>query len=273
LVETIPTTKALIKLLSKQELHWLQKQNIGEISSITQFEHALTNDVYLVINQVNNRFVFKRLNQQARSVNDRKAELLVQNLVSQYNLTPKVLAHNSAYKLQQFIEGSLITTGSKQLPKLLANQLIRIHQLPVEHAPKQRLFFELQQLKSQLKEPVDEKRFAAISELAEQLDSSCPFDTLCHGDLSENNVLLGDDNKIYVIDWEYAVIACPAYDLAFCYCINEYSDNNIKQLIETYYQQLLSPLYSLESLQKECQLYFEVFRYINELWAICFLEK
>ena len=261
-------------MLSTQELQWLSRQSVGEVRSVEQFKHGLTNDVFLVTNQVNKQFVFKRLNQQARSSNDRQAELLVQKLASQYDLTSKVLAHNSAYKLQQYIPGGLLPTDAKNMSVLLATQLHRIHQLPIPDAPKQRLFFELQQLKVQLNRNVNQSIFIKMSELAKQLDNSSRCDTLCHGDLSMNNILKGLDGQIYIIDWEYAVIACPAYDLAFCNCINAFSETESKQLIENYYLQLtLQPAYSLDSLQKECQLYLKLFQYINELWVLCFVEK
>ena len=63
-------------MLSAEELSWLNEQGIGEVSRVTQFENALTNDVFLITGQ-NKKFVFKRLNQNARSDEDRQSEFLV----------------------------------------------------------------------------------------------------------------------------------------------------------------------------------------------------
>jgi thiamine kinase-like enzyme len=260
-------------LLLDIEILWLEK-NITDIISVTKFTHALTNDVFLVTNSEELQFIFKRLNRDARTDDDRQAELLVQRLANQYNLTPQVLAHNESYKLQEYIPGELLPKNSNNLFEFLATQLTRIHQLPALHAPKQRLGCELQRLKSQLMVNIDELHFQKMLDLAIQLDQSSSNDTLCHGDLSLNNVLQGTNKKIYILDWEYAVIACVAYDLAFCNCINGFSKNESTTLISHYYSLLPSPQkQSLESLQKKCHLYLIVFIYINELWSLCFVDK
>ncbi|GLS90224.1 hypothetical protein GCM10007916_12910 [Psychromonas marina] len=262
------------KLLNEQEISWLQTHDVGTIKTVKQFDNALTNDVFLITNDENNAFVFKRLNQQARSEQDRKEEFLVQQLASQQQLTPQVLAHNKYYKLQQYIQGELIPEDKTNMSELLATQFHRIHKLPAEGAPKQRLVFELQRLKKQLTVNTDEIRFATMLALASELDQRSGCDTLCHGDLSLNNILQGDDKQLYILDWEYAVIATPAYDLAFCNCINQFSVDQSQALIAAYYAQTMGVKQScLDSLQKECDLYLKLFIYINELWALCFIEN
>jgi thiamine kinase-like enzyme len=261
-------------LLSKAELVWLNNQCVGDVIAVEQFTHALTNDVFLMTNDVHKQFVFKRLNRDARSDEDRQAEFLVQKLASEHALTPSVLAHNASYKLQQYICAELLSANSANLFEILARQLQRIHKLPALHAPKQRLVFELKRLKKQLNVPIDEKCFQAMLALADQLDQSSENNTLCHGDLSLNNVLQGKGERYYILDWEYAVIACPAYDLAFCNCINGFSESQCATLINHYHSTLTPPqTESLQSLQKKCDLYLKIFIYINELWSICFVEK
>jgi len=260
-------------MLVKKELNWLVEAGIGDIVEVEQFNNALTNDVFLVTDTMKQKFVFKRLNREARSDEDRHDELLVQQLAFQHALTPEVLAYSQDYKLQHYIEGQLVSPLQDNLCYLLSAQLQRIHQLPAQHAPKQRLFFELQRLKAQLPVKIDELRFQQMLALAQRLDNHCRYDLLCHGDLSVNNVLQGDNGQIYILDWEYAVIACAAYDLAFCYCINDFTESQRKLLIENYYQQSECKRQTLDSLQKECDLYFNIFNYINELWSICFVDN
>lgn len=261
-------------MLIDAEVTWLKANNITDINRVEQFKHALTNEVFLVTTRSAEQFIFKRLNRDARSDQDRQEEILVQQLTSEHGLTSIVLAHNEHYKLQQFIKGNLIAEDRADLNDLLATQFHRIHQLPAKYAPKQRLYLELQRLKKQLPVSIDELEFSTMCKLALQLDTNSACDTLCHGDLSLNNVLQGDDQKIYIIDWEYAVIACAAYDLAFCNCINQFSTSQARALITTYHQQFPNPCdASLHSLQKECDLYLEMFNYINELWALCFMDN
>ena len=36
---------------------------------------------------------------------------------------------------------------------------------------------------------------------------------VCHGDVNHNNWLLSDNNQLYLIDWDGAMIADPAIDI------------------------------------------------------------
>lgn len=268
-------------MLVEKELNWLAEHNITQAENISQFSNALTNDVF-VIDSAQQRVIFKRLNQKARSREDRHAEFAVQQLAAQSGLTSAVIAHSDAYKLQCYIAGEILDENCANLLPLLAQQLLRVHQLPALHAPKQRLVFELKQLKQQLtqkfkqhiKPSIDDTRFAQMLTLAKQLDERSDCATLCHGDLSINNVLRGDDAQHYILDWEYAVLACPAYDLAFCAAINGFDQVKMQQLVDSYQLQCdVIDRQVVDSLQKECQLYFNIFSYINELWSICFLDN
>ena len=261
-------------MLVEKELNWLATHNVKHVCDVKKFDNALTNDVFLITDQTNQRYIFKRLNRKARSDEDRQAEFLVQQLAAQHEITPKVLAHSADYKLQQYVQGQLIAAQRNDLSALLATQFMRIHQLPALHAPTQRLGFELQQLKTQLPVSIDEVHFGKMLELANMLDSSSPRDTLCHGDLSLNNILQGDDQQLYILDWEYGVIAGVAYDLAFCNCINEFSVAQSDALIAHYYALNGEPKrQSLQSLQQECEQYSILFNYINVLWGLCFLDN
>jgi thiamine kinase-like enzyme len=41
----------------------------------------------------------------------------------------------------------------------------------------------------------------------------CEEKVVCHGDVNHNNWLLTEDNQLYLIDWDGAMIADPAIDL------------------------------------------------------------
>ena len=265
-----------MSILTGDELIWLAGLNLGQIVNVQQLDHALTNQVFLLTDDNAQQTVFKRLNLKARDRQDRKRELSVQKLASDRGLTPKVLADCDKYRLQEYIKGNSLhsTAVDNHTIELLAAQLQIIHQLPAQHAQPQRLAFELQLLKKQLSRPIDECKFQRFLQLATQLDKSSTRDILCHGDLSLNNLLQAENGQIKILDWEYAVLACSAYDLAACSCINAFSSEQQAQLINHYYF-LHKPHLSLSlaQLKKETALYLSVFTYLNELWALCFLEN
>ncbi len=259
--------------LSRDELIWLEELHIGQIVNVQQFAHALTNQVFLLTAENAQQTVFKRLNLKARDLQARKRELAVQKLASDRGISPKVLACCDKYKLQEYIKGQIFDNACVDYHsiELLAAQLQIIHQLPALHAQPQRLAFELQLLKRQIKSPIDEAKFQRFLQLAMHLDKSCARDILCHGDLSFSNVLKAENQQIKILDWEYAVLACAAYDLAACCCINAFSPDLQAQLINHYYflhQENLS--LSLAELKNQYALYHSVFTYLNELWTVCF---
>ncbi|WP_160724040.1 phosphotransferase family protein [Bacillus sp. USDA818B3_A] len=54
----------------------------------------------------------------------------------------------------------------------------------------------------------------AINFLKEEaLHVYCDEKVVCHGDVNHNNWLLSEDNQLYLIDWDGAMIADPAIDL------------------------------------------------------------
>lgn len=266
--------------LTADELIWLSSLNLGKIVSVRQFAHALTNQVFLLTDENGQQVVFKRLNLKARDRQDRKRELAVQKLASDQGLTPEVLADCEQYRVQSYIKGDILDSASidHHTIELFASQLQIIHQLPAKYARPQRLAFELLALKKELKKQrnkaIDEGEFQRFLQLATQLDNSCTRDTLCHGDLSFSNLLQAENGQIKILDWEYAVLACSAYDLASCCCINAFSSEQQAQLINHYYllhKQHLAV--SLAQLKKECALYRSVFAYLNELWEVCFQSE
>ena len=262
-----------MSLLTADELLWLSSLNIGKIVSAEQFAGALTNQVFLLTTEDGQQTVFKRLNLKARGRQDRKREIAVQKLASARGLSPKVLADGEKYRVQAYIKGDILDSAcvDRHTIELFATQLQIIHQLPAKHAQPQRLAYELQLLKKQLNTPIDEGKFQRFLQLATQLDKSCARDTLCHGDLSLNNLLRTADGQIKILDWEYAALACPAYDLAACCCINAFSSQQRMQLINHYYLLHKDQLsLSLAQLKKECVLYLSVFTYLNKLWKVCF---
>ncbi|MGB5445075.1 MAG: phosphotransferase [Psychromonas sp.] len=260
--------------LTKDELTWISARNMGALVSVQPLKLALSNEVFLLTFSNGQKTVFKRLNQTVRDPHDRSCELRVHQLANDAGFTPKVLVCNALYQLQEYFPGDVLSNSplTSQTLKQLALQLTKIHQLPAVHARPQRLAASLRQLKEKTDKPVDAAVFSRILNRAIALDNSSPKNCLCHGDLSLNNLLINDRQQIKILDWEYAALACPAYDLASCICINALNTLQQEALLREYY--LLNKEHlsrSLVVLQQECSVYLTVFDYLNALWANCFI--
>jgi thiamine kinase len=82
---------------------------------------------------------------------------------------------------------------------------------------------------------------------------------LCHNDVHHLN-LLSDDQRLWLLDWEYAGIGDPFFDLAAVSCYHGYDAALREQLLLAYCGQLT--IVDSERLQRMCWL----FDYIKELW-------
>jgi thiamine kinase-like enzyme len=59
-------------------------------------------------------------------------------------------------------------------------------------------------------------------------------DTLCHHDLTAENIL--DDGALVLVDFEYAVRGAPILDLASLAGMNDYAEPHCRQLLSAYYR-------------------------------------
>jgi len=77
----------------------------------------------------------------------------------------------------------------------------------------------------------DRDRYAELSDLASTLDGH-PV-CICHNDLVAENLLISGD--VTLIDFDYAVMAPPALDLASLSVMNGFSETETRRLLGAYY--------------------------------------
>ena len=58
---------------------------------------------------------------------------------------------------------------------------------------------------------------------------------MCHGDSQPSNFIIGDDGKLYIVDFEYTANIDPIYDIA-CFANIRFEEG--LKLLETYYQEV-----------------------------------
>lgn len=56
------------------------------------------------------------------------------------------------------------------------------------------------------------KAFQLLIEMKNEVIQEADY-CVCHGDMSRKNWLLSEENQLYLVDWDSAVLADPAYDL------------------------------------------------------------
>jgi thiamine kinase len=81
---------------------------------------------------------------------------------------------------------------------------------------------------------------------------------LCHNDVHHLNVI--DNGQLCLVDWEYAGIGDPYFDLASVCCYHEFSDELRRELLRAYLGKDYP--HALARLDRMCW----VFNYIRDLW-------
>jgi thiamine kinase-like enzyme len=72
-------------------------------------------------------------------------------------------------------------------------------------------------------------------EIEAALKASAQPKRLCHNDLLNANFLIDDNDKLYVLDWEYAGMGDPFFDLANFSANHEFGDEQDRVLLQAYF--------------------------------------
>ncbi|WP_226666079.1 choline kinase family protein [Microbulbifer aggregans] len=101
----------------------------------------------------------------------------------------------------------------------------------------------------------------AVQPHIEKANTLNPGNTLCHNDLLTENLICGDDGRLYAIDWEYAATGDPFYDLAVISDGHALTQDQQRQLLSEYLQRPAS--------QSDCARLAHwqlIYSYLTLLW-------
>lgn len=140
---------------------------------------------------------------------NREAEYQIQQLLEEQQLTPKVLyrAPDNSYWLREYIAGHALSVDDLNLNTLqeMAAYLAKIHQLAAPATiPVIDLKKKIQAYQQQLG--------IAPSHSSSALPRYSKFH-LCHMDPTAANWIRTADNQLVLLDWEYAGLGNPLWDL------------------------------------------------------------
>lgn len=105
----------------------------------------------------------------------------------------------------------------------------------------------------------DPFRSEVLYEQGQKLVDSFEASHCCHNDISPGNLLSG--HQLFLVDWEYAALSDPLFELAGIICNFELFERQEQELVEEYQRQT-QMMVDLEKLEAMKALY----RIIGELW-------
>lgn len=154
---------------------------------------------------------------------DRSNEVSCQRAAAEIGMAPRVVHHEDGVLVSQFVRGRTLTVEEvrdSEMLRRLAETLRRLHGA-WDRLTGELLYFSpfqtirtyvasARRLGAVLPEDIDE----LSSDAGQRSRAIRPFQpTLCHNDLLAANIL-DDGNRVWLVDWEYAGMGNPLFDLA-----------------------------------------------------------
>lgn len=214
---------------------------VGRIERAERIKGGLTNESWLVTGAGERVVVRVSTADEAALQIDRKSEGRVLAEVQRAGVGPEVLRWHPESRLlvTRYIEGAVWTLEDARAPaniSRLAGLLRQLHSLPVrddiaivdlpailEH------YWATLEVRGKADPPgrTREEMLAAAVELSAH-GPRC----LCHNDAHHLNVI--DTGRLWLIDWEYAGLGSPWFDLASVACNHDYDDDRRRLLLRHY---------------------------------------
>lgn len=210
-------------------------------ASFQTIDGSLSNFAWQVSGPGTNRFVRLARGGTEQLGADLAAEREVVGLVAAAGLAPPVVRCDPAVRLlvTHWIAGTDGSLGVDRVDYVIdrvAASLQRLHALAPPPGLRKVSFTE-QAGRLQARLPVggQGRAFAAsMPELFARLDEGCQPLVVCHHDVHAQNMIFDADGRLWLVDWEYAGLGDPVFDLASFASQARLADSGVQRLIEAY---------------------------------------
>lgn len=207
---------------------------------IKAMPEGLTNQAFLLqLDSGNYVLRIASSNSEKLDIN-RHAEFQIHQCLAQAGLTAKIRykAPDNSYWLRDYVEGRSLTAADLTMPnlRLMVQTLKQIHQLPV--------LLETPQLKIEDKaehywQMIEKNYSADVLKLRPELQHNLAgFPTgklsLCHMDPTPANWIQTASGELVLLDWEYAAIGHPWWDIAALLQQAPLSQSEQQELLNSY---------------------------------------
>lgn len=216
--------------------------NKKDIHNIHTLKKGMTNRSF-IFTVKDKRYIMRIPGEGTDKLIDRKEEYDVYQRVKTEPYTEKILYLNpdNGYKISEFLESTRNSDANDILDvKRSINVLHQFHNqnYQVNHTFdlwKQIDFYEsLRNTTSAYRDYEDTKK--RVLKLKPFIKENIERWSLCHIDANSDNFLIDKNNKVFLIDWEYAGMQDPDLDIAMYAIYAGYDKEKIDQVIDIYYE-------------------------------------
>lgn len=211
------------------------------IHHIRLIDQGMTNDSFAFTCQ-NRRYIMRVPGAGSNQLVDRKKEADVYAALSTHHITEPVvyLDQNTGYKLSEFVVGARNADANDAGDVTVCMQQLRLlHERRLKVAHEFDLAQEIERYERLWLTP---SRYAdyrllkrRVLALVPRLKAQADYQTLCHIDANPDNFLMAE-NKVHLIDWEYAGMQDPHIDVAMFCLYALYDRRQIDATIEAYFE-------------------------------------
>lgn len=216
-----------------------------EIRDIHAIKQGLTNTSFyfsVISGQSVDKYVYRHPGVGTESFIDRNSEVFSMKIAKQLGLDETfIFLHPDGWKLSKFIENAktLDYHNDAQVNKALS-MVRKLHKENIKSKFDFHIWSKTLEFVDKVKE-VGRRDYDDFDDLFERMETLYYFtkqdginECLCHCDCYDPNFLIGQDGKMYLIDWEYSGNDDPASDIGTFICCSDYSFEQSEDIITRY---------------------------------------
>ncbi len=233
-----------------------------------KIENGFNNDNYAINDAYVLRIPKENKDETITYINEEK----IYKAIAPLNISEKVLYFdtNTGYKISKFVHGSreYITSPNKEQLTYVAKTLKKLHKSEISVDFGYQMFYKLKVYKNELSSEVyiEEKVENKIIDALKKILSKDKM-VLCHNDLVKNNLLF-KDNGVVIIDWEYASMNNPYFDLASFISENELDEDRANFFLSKYFGAKLN-----QSKKRKVQIFIDFIDLLMYYWGLYLYKK
>ena len=215
----------------------------SEIAHIVPLKNGMTNMSFrfTVGEQV---YVYRHPGAGSSAFIDRKSEAFAMTVAREMGWDDTLIAMDptSGWKISRFIPQArpMDYHNEREVKRALA-MMRQLHDAQLPSSGEYGVWDEAKRFVERIRER-GRNRFEGFDDL--YADMECLFQytekdiiakRLCHGDCQNQNYLIDEDERMWLIDWEYTRYDDPGCDYGTFICCSDYSEEEVLQVLDWYY--------------------------------------
>ena len=231
------------------------KCNENEISSLQPLKAGMTNDSYLFVYK-NKKYIYRMPGKGSSELVNRQNESEAYKAIRWLEISDKVIYYDkkTRIKISEFIEHARNADGMN-INEAIKCLLFAKHNLH-EQNKTVNAKIDIIDMINKYERLMGKSKYEDYDDVKSKIMSSLRYwrkqphkHCLCHFDLNPDNFMISKSGKMHLLDWEYAGMNDPTFDVAGWIVYKDYTEEQIHQLIAGYLehmptQQELSKFYA-----------------------------